>query len=276
VNARRGYARGSFGQVHFREHGEGEPLILLHKTPSSSIMFSRTLPLFGRNYRAIAIDTPGFGMSDPPPAAATIAFFADVVREVMDDLSLPSAHVLGYSTGAAIALELAAADPDRVRKLVLAHYTPRTKDADRSAAIASAGDFATPTPLDPQGNFLERYPLNQLRRWLRGDDAEQFYLELIAYLQALPEYLVAYHALMEYEAFSRLAAVKSPTLFLRPSAPRSIGSAPAMSQAQGRELDDAVRAALPSVTCVEIQATNEVVMEDPSLFARAVTDFLAV
>src|SRR5262245_37686952 len=101
-------------------------------------MYSRVLPRFGEAYRAIAIDTPGFGMSDPPPPAVGIDFYARALLEAMDSLSLSSAHVVGYSTGAAIALELAATRPDRVRKLVLAHYTPRTADADRAKTIAAA------------------------------------------------------------------------------------------------------------------------------------------
>ena len=65
---RRGYVDVEFGQLHYRESGEGPPLVLLHKTPSSSIQYSRVMPLLGERYRCIALDTPGFGMSDPFPS----------------------------------------------------------------------------------------------------------------------------------------------------------------------------------------------------------------
>src|SRR5262249_54824673 len=84
--ARRGYAAAGFGQLHFREMGTGEPLLLLHKTPSSSIMYCRVLPLLGQRYRAIAIDTPGFGMSDPPPPDVGINFYAQAFLDAMDSL----------------------------------------------------------------------------------------------------------------------------------------------------------------------------------------------
>ena len=42
---RRGYADTEVGQVHYVEAGEGPPVVLLHQTASSSVVYARTLPL---------------------------------------------------------------------------------------------------------------------------------------------------------------------------------------------------------------------------------------
>ena len=76
----RGYADTSLGQIHYVEAGEGPPIVLLHQTASSSVMYARAMPLLAANYRAIAIDTPGFGMSDPPSSSQDIIeHYADAV-----------------------------------------------------------------------------------------------------------------------------------------------------------------------------------------------------
>ncbi|MFD2134862.1 alpha/beta fold hydrolase [Novosphingobium resinovorum] len=65
--ARRGYAAGPYGQVHFRHAGEGgAPVVLLHQAPMTAAQFDNVYePLAARGFHAIGIDMPGFGMSDP-------------------------------------------------------------------------------------------------------------------------------------------------------------------------------------------------------------------
>jgi pimeloyl-ACP methyl ester carboxylesterase len=74
MRARKGYADGPFGQVHCQWLGDGVPLLLLHQSPSSSEMFAAVYPLLAASgIRAIGIDSPGFGQSDPPSGTPTIA-----------------------------------------------------------------------------------------------------------------------------------------------------------------------------------------------------------
>src|SRR5262245_44344222 len=115
----RNYANTSLGQVHFREMGQGAPLLLLHQTAESGAMFSEVMPLFAKNFRVIAMDTPGFGDSDKPAAAPGIEGYAKAVAEFLDSLGINKANVLGHHTGASIAVEFASTWPDRVIKLVL-------------------------------------------------------------------------------------------------------------------------------------------------------------
>ena len=65
----RGYARWAHGLVHYYDTGSGTPLLLLHQAPMSARQFEAVLtPLAARGIRAIAVDLPGFGCSDPTPS----------------------------------------------------------------------------------------------------------------------------------------------------------------------------------------------------------------
>ena len=120
---RRGYADTSHGQIHYAEAGEGPPLVLLHPTPRSGRAFAPLQALLSGRFRTVALDTLGFGNSDPLPADPSMGLLADSVAEAMDALRISRAHVLGMHTGNKIAAALAAGMPERVDRLVLLGMT---------------------------------------------------------------------------------------------------------------------------------------------------------
>ena len=116
---RKGYVDGPFGQIHYREMGAGAPLVLAHQSPVNSRMFARALPfLAGQGLRAIAVDTPGYGESDVPPAPPSMDDYASAYRAVLDELQLERVHALGHHTGAMIICRLAVLHPDRVQSVI--------------------------------------------------------------------------------------------------------------------------------------------------------------
>ncbi|MEC5383872.1 alpha/beta fold hydrolase [Aurantimonas sp. C2-6-R+9] len=52
--------------VHFREWGSGSPVLLLHGNPDSSVMWDRVASALATDFRCIAPDLPGFGLSEIP------------------------------------------------------------------------------------------------------------------------------------------------------------------------------------------------------------------
>ncbi|MEV8062544.1 hypothetical protein AB0P37_40570 [Streptomyces antimycoticus] len=60
------YTSSRFGQLHYVECGEGEPVLLLHQTPRSWTEYRDVLPLVGATHRAIAMDTVGYGPRRSP------------------------------------------------------------------------------------------------------------------------------------------------------------------------------------------------------------------
>lgn len=127
---KRGYVDSRFGQVHYRiakpvDAGQGSPILCLHQTPSSSADWLPVMERLAKDRAVVALDTPGYGMSDAPPAPVSIEDFAQIADRFMDDLAqdgvIPGGayHVLGFHTGSLIATELARAFSDRVRRMVL-------------------------------------------------------------------------------------------------------------------------------------------------------------
>jgi pimeloyl-ACP methyl ester carboxylesterase len=112
-------------QVSVVEKGEGPPVLLLHGTGTSSLSL---LPLFEHldGVRAIAVDRPGFGLSDPAPVPrerfrdAAIEF----LDQALDALGLERPVLAGNSMGGTWATWYALARPERVRGLVLLGSAP--------------------------------------------------------------------------------------------------------------------------------------------------------
>ncbi len=116
----RGYVDGPFGQVHFQDAGKGRPLVMFHQAPMSSRQFESVFKyLIDQGIRPIAIDLPGFGMSDTTAFVPTIEDYAKIFVPVIDALGLDVVDVLGHHTGALVATEVGLQFPKRVRKLVL-------------------------------------------------------------------------------------------------------------------------------------------------------------
>lgn len=107
-----------------RDHaGTGPTLVLLHAFPLSSVMWHRLAPLVSPDVRLVEIDLPGLGRSDVPTEPPSMAAMAASVTSVLDLLDLPTATVMGLSTGGYVALELARSTPERLDALVLASTT---------------------------------------------------------------------------------------------------------------------------------------------------------
>ena len=111
-------------------------MLLLHQTPRSVDEYRDVVPLLGRSFRAIAMDTLGFGASARPQQAWTIELFASGVLSLMDALGLERAALVGHHTGGVIAMEVAVAAPERVSALVLSG-TPYV-DAERRRLVSGS------------------------------------------------------------------------------------------------------------------------------------------
>jgi pimeloyl-ACP methyl ester carboxylesterase len=143
---RRGYADTSRGQLHYADDGTGPPVLLLHQTPRSWDEFRELIPRLAPHHRVVAMDMLGFGASAPAGGQQAIEAMAAAALDLLDALGLTRSAVLGHHTGALVALELAAAAPERVTGLVLS--SPPWPDAAyrRSHACSPAVDTAERSP----------------------------------------------------------------------------------------------------------------------------------
>jgi pimeloyl-ACP methyl ester carboxylesterase len=111
-----------FGQTHAIVSGpeEGLPLILLHGQWSTATMWSPLIPALCRNRRAYAIDQiDDVGKSRPARIPSSRAEYAQWLGDVLDQLKIQQADIIGLSYGGFLALNFAVSSPNRVRSLVL-------------------------------------------------------------------------------------------------------------------------------------------------------------
>ena len=142
---RRAYVRTSKGQFHYLISGEGDPVLFLHQTPRSSDEFLEVLPIVGQHFKAIAMDSIGFGFSHKSDKRCSIENLGSGVIEFMDAMELKEVSLVGHHTGAVVALEVAASHPSRVNRLVLSacpYYDEALRTALRNKPVMD-GDEET-------------------------------------------------------------------------------------------------------------------------------------
>lgn len=105
--------------LHYVEKGSGEPLVLLHGNGQDHTYFNNQIDFFSEYYRVIAVDTRGHGQSPRGDAPFTLSQFADDLKAFLDELSLSSVNLLGFSDGGNIAIVFALKYQEYLKKLVL-------------------------------------------------------------------------------------------------------------------------------------------------------------
>jgi len=125
-------------KIRYVDVGRGEPVVLIHGFSSSlDANWSKTIEALAKDFRVVAFDCRGHGKSDKPHDAASygIQMIEDVAR-LMDHLTIPKAHIVGYSMGGAITGKFITAHPDRVISAVFGGSAPRlgwTPQAERDS-----------------------------------------------------------------------------------------------------------------------------------------------
>lgn len=101
------------------QSGAGTSLLLIHGLMVSGAMYQPVLPPLAMHYRVIVPDLRGHGRSSALPGPYSVEQLARDLAQLLDDLQVDAAHVLGYSQGGAVAQQFAHDYPKRVRGLVL-------------------------------------------------------------------------------------------------------------------------------------------------------------
>lgn len=106
--------------VHYRDEGQGFPLLLLHGAGSSLHTWEGWTRELAKNYRVIRLDLPGFGLTGPNAKKDySMAWNVRFLAAFLDKLGVKECYVAGNSYGGRLAWEFASARPKRVRKLIL-------------------------------------------------------------------------------------------------------------------------------------------------------------
>ncbi len=110
----------SEGRMHYIDEGKGHPIVFVHGGPTWSFLYRQLITNLRRDYRCIAIDHLGFGLSDKPEKADyKPSGHTRRLGLVLDQLEITDATVVAHDIGGPIALAWAMEQPDRMRDYIL-------------------------------------------------------------------------------------------------------------------------------------------------------------
>jgi pimeloyl-ACP methyl ester carboxylesterase len=115
----KGHASVNGVELYYEIHGDGPPLIMLHGGVTPSEMFGAPLAEMARAHKVIALHARGHGLSTDGSAPWSFELFADDVAALMRHLGIGKASVMGYSSGALVALQTAIRHPQLVDRLIV-------------------------------------------------------------------------------------------------------------------------------------------------------------
>jgi 3-oxoadipate enol-lactonase len=136
-------------RLHYVDMGEGgTPCLLLHGIGNSWRFWLETLPQLAERRRVLALDLPGFGESDLPDGPLSASSVGSIIDRFCGQLGIARVAVCGHSMGGMGAIQMAAAHPERVERLVLV-----------GAALLSVMDLYSPAEVLRNPRLAATYSL---------------------------------------------------------------------------------------------------------------------
>ena len=250
---------GTAASLHVEHAGSGPPVVLIHAGVADSRMWDPQWAAWQTRFALTRLDLRGFGRSGAPVGSFS---HAGDVAALLDGAGIDRAHVVGASFGGLVALDLAAARPERVTRLVLADPAfpgyPWSEEmrgffTDEEAAL-EAGDLEAATDVNvhfwvgsaprPVQEAIREQQLNAFR--LQADDEPD-------------------DSLLTADLPGALAALEVPTLVL--TGEHDKADFRAIADQLAATLPDARRAVVP-------RAGHLPSLEQPAAFDGIVLPFL--
>ena len=259
------------GRTFYVEAGKGIPLVLVHGLLGSCFSWRKNIPALAEHFRVLALDLVGCGRSEAlREDKYGIEACSRQLEKFLDALELPAVHLLGTSTGGAVALDFAARRGDRLKRLVLvAPLSPFSRWAaflSRMSRLPVLPDIIlgllvrNATQLAP---FLFRHLLYSHISRLTPETIPG-YLEGIRVEVTVPMLRQALRGWQPSHLASRLGHVMTPTLLVWGEEDKPVPLSSALP----------LLARLPSATLVMIPRAGHLCYEEfPELFDEKVLSF---
>jgi pimeloyl-ACP methyl ester carboxylesterase len=237
--------------------GSGEPIVLMHAiTGTSESWEAQTAAFSNAGYRVIAFDRRGWGRSQADPATGPQPGHAsDDLHALADFLSLGRLHLVGVAGGGFVALDYAAAHPERLSGLIVAASTGAVSDKEVQGVIARIeipGIRALPAHFREVGASYRAANPEGTKRWLEIEEhARQ------ANAPAQP--------LRSPNTFAKLATITTRTLVV--AADADLIAPPGLMKIWARHVKGAQWTTVPD-------AGHSIAWEQPAIFNDIVVRFL--
>lgn len=151
-------------RVAYREAGSGdEAVLLIHGMAGSSETWRAVMPQLSRKYRVVAPDLLGHGKSDKPRGDYSLGAFAVWLRDLLDELGIARATIVGQSLGGGVAMQFVYQHRDYCQRPVLISSGGLGPDVGWTLRLLSApgAEFILPI-IAPQAILTAG---NKLRSW---------------------------------------------------------------------------------------------------------------
>ena len=137
-------------QIHYEDHGAGQPVVLIHGYPLSGRAWDRQVPaLLQAGYRVITYDRRGFGASSQPATGYDYDTFAADLHALLEHLDLRDAVLAGHSMGTGeVTRYLARYGSGDHRGRQLGHHRPRVA---KGVLISPIPPYLLQAPDNPDG-----------------------------------------------------------------------------------------------------------------------------
>ena len=179
------------------------PIVVLHGWGAHIEAVATILSALEGASELIALDLPGFGESDPPGQTWDVDSYARFMIRFLDELGVQRAHLVGHSHGGRVSIALAAAEPDRVGRLLLvdsAGLRPkRGWRYRRRVAVAKLGRLVA---------RIGGAPGRRLQEGMRARVASRDYLEASEAMRG------TFRAVIAADLSDRLPRIGAPTLLV--------------------------------------------------------------
>ena len=203
--------------------GKEDNILCIHGLTANCRSWDRIASALASNYRVMAMDLRGRGLSDKPEKGYFVEQHVEDVRHVLEDLGLKEVHLMGHSLGAFVSLAFAARYPEQVKKLILVDAGGRLTQtqwdkietgikpslARLGQTFATFEDYTEPLKqapfLQPWTSFLDtyfRHEMEEVKGGLRSRTRADHMLEEIENIR-------------RFDAAACYGKIQCPTLIVR-------------------------------------------------------------
>ena len=199
------------GSLYYERHGAGFPVLMISGLGGLASFWQEQVAAFSRRYEVITHDSRGVGESDPIRGGYTVDRMAGDVIALMDRLEIERAHLMGHSTGGAIAQALAVDHPNRVASIVLsASWTKPDAYFRRMYALRKEVLQRLGPSQYVQATTLFLYP----SWWIAKNNEKLRHMEAqnLAHFPPLDIAMSRIDAILAFDRTASLSRIRTPTL----------------------------------------------------------------
>lgn len=264
--------------VTYIDEGQGGyTLILIHGLASNAGFWRYNIPELSKHFRVIAVDLPGYGKSQKGNYSYSLSFYAETIKNLIDELQLKNVVLVGHSMGGQISIIFALKYPDKLSKLILAAPAGfeefQKGEGDWLRSVITMYGVKTTTE-----EGIRRNLSNNFYNW--SDKWEWMVEERVRMRKAKDFDEFTYtvdrcvDAMLDEPTFNKLSGIKTPTLIIHGKYDGLIPN-PYLNPGFPSDVFSRGEKEIPNAKRVEIDcAGHMIMMEKPEEFNNEVINFL--